>query len=88
MQNIQKVFCPSCGAPVTFLEGRDDTFCSSCGHQLFREDTQLETKLKHEENMERIKVDWEAKNKLMFIITMAVAIVFCSLIVIASFIFM
>jgi predicted amidophosphoribosyltransferase len=49
MQNIQKVFCPSCGAPIQFLEGRDYTFCSHCGHQLFREDTQLDIKLKHEQ---------------------------------------
>lgn len=49
MQKIQKVFCPSCGAPVKFLDGRDYTFCTSCGHQLFREDTQLDRKLKHKE---------------------------------------
>lgn len=48
-QKIEVVYCPSCGAPVKFLEGREDTFCTSCGHQLFREDTHLEMKLKHEE---------------------------------------
>lgn len=54
-QKIEVVYCPSCGAPVKFLEGREDTFCTSCGHQLFREDTHLEMKLKHEE----VKMEYE-----------------------------
>lgn len=47
---IQKMFCPSCGAPIQFQPGREDTFCSSCGTQLFFKDDHLEMKLKHEEN--------------------------------------
>lgn len=49
MQKLEKMFCPSCGAPISFEEGRDDTFCSHCGHQIFREDSQLEEKNRHEE---------------------------------------
>lgn len=56
-QKIEKVFCPSCGAPVKFLDGREDTFCTHCGHQLFREDTNLELKFKHEEEMGRQDVE-------------------------------
>lgn len=56
-QKIEKVFCPSCGAPVQFLDGREDTFCTHCGHQIFREDTNLELKLKHEEEMGRQQVE-------------------------------
>ena len=51
MQELQKVYCPSCGAPIKFLEGRDDTFCTHCGHQIFKEDTMLEKKMEHEENI-------------------------------------
>lgn len=51
MQKIQKMFCPNCGAPITFQEGRDDTFCMHCGTQCFKEDSQLEMKYKHEEAM-------------------------------------
>jgi uncharacterized Zn finger protein (UPF0148 family) len=56
-QKIEVAHCPSCGAPVKFLDGREDTFCTSCGHQLFREDTNLALKLKHEE----FKMEFEAR---------------------------
>lgn len=61
-QKIEKVFCPSCGAPVKFLDGREDTFCTSCGMQLYRKDTHLEMKLKHEQEKmkhERAKMKHE-----------------------------
>lgn len=48
-QNLQKMFCPSCGSPIQFIDGREYTFCQYCGHQIFREDTQLDIKLKHEQ---------------------------------------
>lgn len=59
MQDVQIVYCPSCGAPVKFLENREDTFCTSCGHQLFREDTHLEMKLKHEE----VKMEYQDRSE-------------------------
>ena len=49
MAEIKKMYCPSCGAPVSFEAGREDTFCSSCGSQLYFKDDHLEVKLKHEE---------------------------------------
>lgn len=49
MAEIKKMYCPSCGAPVSFETGREDTFCSSCGSQLYFQDDHLEVKLKHEE---------------------------------------
>lgn len=48
-QNLQKMFCPSCGSPISFIEGRESTFCQYCGYQIFREDDQLEMKLHHEQ---------------------------------------
>lgn len=55
-EKIEVAYCPSCGAPVKFLEGREDTFCSSCGHQLFREDKHLEAKLKLKEEELKFEV--------------------------------
>ncbi len=49
MSEIKKMYCPSCGAPVSFESGREDTFCSHCGSQLYFKDDHLEVKLKHEE---------------------------------------
>lgn len=49
MSEIKKMYCPSCGAPVSFEVGREDTFCSHCGSQLYFKDDHLEVKLKHEE---------------------------------------
>ena len=49
MNEIKKMFCPSCGGPVSFQPGREDTFCSHCGAQLYFKDDMLEVKLKHEE---------------------------------------
>ena len=49
MNEIKKMFCPSCGGPVSFQPGREDTFCSHCGAQLYFKDDKLEVKLKHEE---------------------------------------
>lgn len=56
VSEIQKMFCPSCGAPIVFEEGREDTFCSHCGCQLHRDDENIvrrmehvERKLEHEE---------------------------------------
>lgn len=48
-QNLQKMFCPSCGAPLQFIDGREYTFCQYCGYQIFKEDTQLGIKLNHEQ---------------------------------------
>lgn len=48
-QKLQKMFCPSCGSPINFIEGRESTFCQYCGYQVFREDDQLELKLQHEQ---------------------------------------
>lgn len=56
VSEIQKMFCPSCGAPIVFEEGKEDTFCSHCGCQLHRDDENIvrrmehvERKLEHEE---------------------------------------
>ena len=58
MNEIKKMYCPSCGAPISFEEGREDTFCSHCGSQLHRDDDNIvrrmehvERKLEHEEKM-------------------------------------
>lgn len=48
-QNLQKMFCPSCGAPIIFEEGREDTFCSHCGCQLHRDDENIVRKMEHVE---------------------------------------
>lgn len=58
MNEIQKIYCPSCGALVQFLPGREYTFCSSCGSQLFMKDDHLELKLKHEE----IKMEYKDRH--------------------------
>lgn len=78
MQKIQKMFCPNCGAPITFQEGRDDTFCMHCGTQCFKEDSQLEMKYKHEEKMtdkayRKEKMDTMAA--LIFFLSMAVLLI-------------
>lgn len=44
---MEKAYCPNCGAPVFFKDGRDDTFCQHCGTQVFKTDEQLELKLKY-----------------------------------------
>ena len=49
MSEIKKMYCPSCGGPISFESGREDTFCSHCGSQLYFKDDHLEVKLKHEE---------------------------------------
>lgn len=45
----QKVFCPNCGAPIFFIEGREFTYCQYCGYQVYRPDPKLGMKLRHEE---------------------------------------
>ena len=62
VQKIQSMFCPSCGAPIAFEDGREDTFCSHCGCQLIRDDDKIEIKMKHQEVMadiEREKARYE-----------------------------
>lgn len=59
MNEIKKMFCPSCGGPVSFQPGREDTFCSHCGAQLYFQDDKLEVKLKHEE----VKLEYNNKEK-------------------------
>lgn len=54
-QIVQKVSCPSCGAPVVFIEGKESTVCSSCGHQLFREDTNAALKMRYD--IEKRKIE-------------------------------
>lgn len=51
MNTIEKMFCPSCGAPIAFEEGREDTFCSHCGSQLHRDDDNVVRKMEHTEIM-------------------------------------
>ena len=48
-QKTQKMFCPSCGAPVSFIEGREFTYCRYCGYQIYHEDPKLGMKLHHEQ---------------------------------------
>lgn len=48
MQELQKMFCPSCGSPIKFIEGREYTYCQYCGYQVYRNDSDLELKLKHD----------------------------------------
>lgn len=53
MNTIEKMFCPSCGAPIVFEEGREDTFCSHCGAQLHRDDENVVRRMEHiEKKME------------------------------------
>lgn len=53
MNTIEKMFCPSCGAPISFEEGREDTFCSHCGTALHRDDDNVVRKMEHiEKKME------------------------------------
>ena len=66
MTEIKKMYCPSCGAPISFQPGREDTFCSSCGSQLYFKDDHLEVKLKHEEakmKHEEVKLEYEDRNE-------------------------
>lgn len=64
MNEIKKMFCPSCGAPISFQPGREDTFCSHCGAQLYFQDDHLEVKLKHEEaKMKHEEVILEYKDR-------------------------
>ena len=50
---FEKAFCPSCGAPIIFPDGKDTCFCSHCGHQIFLTDEQLKLKLKYKDRHER-----------------------------------
>lgn len=59
MSEIKKMFCPSCGAPVSFEPGRENTFCSHCGSQLYFHDDHLEVKLKYEE----VKMEYEDRRE-------------------------
>lgn len=59
MSDVKSMFCPNCGAPVSFQPGREDTFCSNCGSQLYFQDNHLELKLRHEE----VKMAYEEKDK-------------------------
>ena len=53
MNKIEKMYCPNCGAPISFEEGREDTFCSHCGSQLHRDDDNIVRRLEHiEKKME------------------------------------
>lgn len=54
---IQKMFCPSCGAPIVFEEGKEDTFCSHCGCQLHRDDENIVRRMEHVER----KIEHEEK---------------------------
>lgn len=57
MNEIQKMYCPSCGAPIVFEEGREDTFCSHCGCQLHRDDENVVRRMEHIER----KLEYEEK---------------------------
>lgn len=59
MSEIKKMFCPSCGAPVSFEVGREDTFCSHCGSQLYFKDDHLEVKLKYADKHEEREFEKE-----------------------------
>lgn len=66
MNEIKKMFCPSCGGPVSFQPGREDTFCSHCGAQLYFQDDKLEVKLKYEDKKDERRFEEEKeirKNK-------------------------
>lgn len=53
MNTIEKMFCPSCGAPIVFEEGKEDTFCSHCGTALHRDDGNVVRRMEHiEKKME------------------------------------
>lgn len=63
-QNLQKMFCPSCGAPIIFEEGREDTFCSHCGCQLHRDDENIVRKMEHvERKLEHEEKKMEYKDR-------------------------
>lgn len=88
MQKLEKMFCPSCGAPISFEDGRDDTFCSHCGHQIFKEDSQLEEKNRHEEKKLKYKdrEDARASRDIMmsFIAMIIMALIMAILILFAT----
>ena len=53
MNTIEKMFCPSCGAPIAFEEGMEDTFCPHCGSALHRDDENVVRRMEHiEKKME------------------------------------
>ncbi len=85
-QKIQKMFCPSCGAPISFEDGREDTFCSHCGSQLVREDDKIEVKMKHQEVMGQQAIDskhadynlQQDRHEVIFgIVAVAVILILC-----------
>lgn len=51
MNTVEKVFCPSCGAPVAFEDGCEEVFCSHCGSRLHRDDDNVVLKMEHKEKM-------------------------------------
>ena len=51
MNTVEKVFCPSCGAPVVFEENSEEVFCSHCGSRLHRDDDNIVRKMEHTEKM-------------------------------------
>lgn len=79
------MFCPSCGAPIVFEEGSENTFCSHCGSQLHRDDDNIVRKMEHiekkleyadrheEREFELTKAEREKKDALLCI---ALAIIF------------
>lgn len=51
MNTVEKVFCPSCGAPVVFEDDSEEVFCSHCGSRLHRDDDNVVRKMEHKEKM-------------------------------------
>lgn len=64
MSEVQKIYCPSCGAPVRFLEGKEYTYCTSCGHQLFKEDIHFEKRMEYEDKQKNREFELEKKKQL------------------------
>lgn len=64
MSEIQKIYCPSCGAPVKFLEGKEYTYCTCCGQQLFKEDAHFEKRMEYEDKQKEREFDLEKKKQL------------------------
>ena len=55
-RTINAVVCPRCGAPIRFEEGRDETFCASCGCHIFADSEKSEKEIAHEDKTNELAV--------------------------------
>lgn len=46
---VESMNCPNCGAPLSFEDGKENTYCSSCGSLVNRDMTYEVRKIENQE---------------------------------------